>query len=208
MKYLRLAITILLALGAQCSFADSSPTFQITQATMSMGPNNGSGDNLSFVLTGPGVTIAGIGGMACFDWCSGPLSSPGGSPSQIFVDNFGTAILGGIGYFAGYLSFNNSLFDMNGGLNPSANGFVGEGASFIQFALTMPTDGRWALNFGYVPPQDGIPGYYVFTHGEFSASQTFVTPEPGAVGLMLTGLAGIAGIIKRKTTARWVNASS
>jgi hypothetical protein len=71
MNYLRLAIAILFAVSAQCCFADSIHTFQITQATMHMGPNEGSGDNLSFAFTGPGVTITGIGGMGCIDWCSG-----------------------------------------------------------------------------------------------------------------------------------------
>jgi hypothetical protein len=43
MNYIRLAIAILFAACAQSSFADSIQTFQITQATMFMGPNNGGG---------------------------------------------------------------------------------------------------------------------------------------------------------------------
>jgi hypothetical protein len=58
-----------------CAYADSIPTFHITQVNMFMTPNDGSGDNIRFTLTGPGVSITGIGGMACFDWCSGqPVS--------------------------------------------------------------------------------------------------------------------------------------
>ncbi len=97
--YSRLAITILLATCAQCAYANSIPTFYITQATMWMGPNDGSGDNVFFVLTGPGVNVTGIGGMACFDWCSGPISDPSiASTSQIFLTAFGVATFNGKSY--------------------------------------------------------------------------------------------------------------
>src|SRR5215831_12709417 len=96
MNYLRLAIAILLAAFAQCVYADSIPTFHITEATMFMGINDGSGDNLDFSFTGPGVNITGFGGMGCTDWCSGLLiSDPVGFPSQIFVTAYETAIVGG-----------------------------------------------------------------------------------------------------------------
>lgn len=98
------------------------------------------------------------------------------------------------------LSFN-SLFDDGGGVNASTTGYVGAGDTFTQLKRTLPTNGSWNLNFAFVPPKDGNPGYYYFTDGEFTA-QTRVTPEPGMVGLMLTGLAGIAGIVKRKVTVR------
>ena len=74
--YLRLAIAIVFAVTAHCSYADSIPTFHITEVLMFMGPNDGSGDNVGFSFTGPGVEITGIGGMACFDWCSGLISDP------------------------------------------------------------------------------------------------------------------------------------
>ncbi|PYX33301.1 MAG: hypothetical protein DMG77_00650 [Acidobacteria bacterium] len=201
MNYLRLAIAIVFAVFAQCSFADSIQTFQITQVTMIMGPNDGSGDNLGFTLTGPGVTITGFGGMACFDWCSGPIPAPTGNPTEVFVSFFGSATIGGTAYDPMSLSLDCCLFNANGGVNASASGFVGEGDSFTQFNLILPTNGKWTLNFAFQPPESGNPGYYYFTDGEFSA-QTRVTPEPGMVGLMLTGLAGIAGIVKRKTTVR------
>jgi hypothetical protein len=86
MNYLRLAIAILLAAFAQCTYADSVPTFRVTEATMFMFPSGGSGDNVVFTFTGPGVSIVGDGGMACFDWCSSPISPDlTGSLSQIFI---------------------------------------------------------------------------------------------------------------------------
>jgi hypothetical protein len=198
MNYLRLAIVVLLAVCAQCAYADSISTFYITQATMFMGPNDGSGDNVFFELTGPGLNIVGIGGMACFDWCSGPVSSPDGFPSQIFITAFGIATINGRSYDPDTLSFN-SIFSPGGGLNRFTTGSAG-GDTFIQFNLISPTNGGWGLNFAYVPAQDGNPAYYIFTDGEFSAQGQ--TAEPGTVVLMLTGFAGMAAIIKRKAKVR------
>jgi len=116
MNYLRLAIAILLAVCAQCSYADSISAFHIRQVTMFMGPNDGSGDNVGFSFTGRGVNITGIGGMACFDWCFFPIPDPSiAQPSQIFLTFFDTAIIGGITYDPSTLAFD-SLFDASGGL--------------------------------------------------------------------------------------------
>ena len=199
MNYLRLAIAILFAFSAQCSYADSISTFHITQANMVMGPNDGSGDNVRFILAGPGVRITGIGGMACFDWCSG-LPVPGDTPiftTQIFITEFSSATIGGISYDPGTLSFD-SLFDDIGGLNASSTGSVGSDTGFIQFTMTAPHNGSWGFDFEPAgEDEDGNP-LFVFKSGEFSASAPLPTPEPATVGLMLTGLAGIGAIAKRK----------
>jgi hypothetical protein len=76
------------------------------------------------------VDIEGIGGMACFDWCTGrPI--PPGTPinlTHIFLSNFTSAVVGGVGYDPnsdiGLIS--SSFFDDAGGLNASVMGF-GEG---------------------------------------------------------------------------------
>ncbi len=199
MKYLRLAFAILLAAFAQCVYADSIPTFYVTQATMFMGPNDGSGDNVNFFFTGPGVNITGGGGMAC-NWCLAgvPISDPNNvQTSQIFLTGFGIATIGGTSYDPTTLAFD-SLFDDFGGLNASTTGSVGGGDQpFIQFKLILPTNGGWGLNFAPTVDQDGNPAF-IFTDGFFGASAPAPTPEPATVGLMLTGLAGIAGIVKRK----------
>jgi len=197
MKRLIWGAAILFVVSATCAYADSVSTFNITQATMFMGPNDGSGDNVGFSFTGPGVNITGIGGMACFDWCSGPISDPNiAQPSQIFLTFFGTATIGGITYDPDTLDL--SIFDAFGGLNASTAGSVGrEGDGFIQFRMTAPTNGGWSLNFAPTVDQDGNPAF-IFTDGEFSASAPLLTPEPGTVGLMLTGLAGIIGLVRRK----------
>jgi Ni/Fe-hydrogenase subunit HybB-like protein len=121
------------------------------------------------------------------------------SVSQIFITGFTRATIGGISYDLNTLAFA-SLFDAFGGLNASTTGFVGEGDTFTQFRITAPTNGGWNLNFAYVPANGDTPAYYYFTDGEFSANARLVTPEPGTVSLMLVGLAGIAGIAKRKVS--------
>lgn len=195
MNNLRLALVILLAVCAQHASADSIKTFYVTQVSMGMGPNDGGGDNVFFQFTGPGLSITGSGGMECFDWCSSQGVSDAGlaATSQIFISEYFIAILGGNGYDAETLDFT-SLFDFTGGVNPVAMGVVGD----IQFNLLMPVNGGWRLHFDFVPPQDDNPGYYVFTGGSFNASQIAPVPEPASVSMLLTGLAGIAGVLRKK----------
>src|SRR5690349_12924635 len=95
---------------------------------MFMGPNDGSGDNLSFTFTGPGLKIVGIGGMACFDWCPGPVSSSNGSPSQIFLTGLGIATTNGKSYDPSTLGFD-SLFSNDGGVNHRTAGRSATAAS-------------------------------------------------------------------------------
>ena len=64
-----------------------------------MGPNDGSGDNISFTLIGPGTIIKGYGGMACFDWCSGALQpSDSGFASKVYIGAFTQATIRGTNY--------------------------------------------------------------------------------------------------------------
>ena len=86
-----------------------------------MSPNNGSGDNISFTLIGLGTTITGIGGMACFSWCNGPIPDLNSvATSQIFISNFLSATVGGIAYDPNNdMSFQSALFSSSGGLNGS-----------------------------------------------------------------------------------------
>lgn len=198
MKYLRLAFAILLAAFAQCVYADSIPTFYVTQVTMFLSPNDGSGDNVTFFFTGPGVNITGGGGMGCY-WCLAgvPISDPNvAQTSQIFFGGFGTFILGGVSYDASSFLFDPpGPFDEFGNLNASTTGLIGP--DNFQFKLILPTNGGWDLNFDPTVDQNGNPAF-IFTDGFFGASAPAPTPEPATVGLMLTGLAGIAGIVKRQ----------
>jgi hypothetical protein len=195
MNSLRLAIAILLTAFAQLTYADSIPTFHITQVTMLMFPNDGSGDNVSFSFTGPGVTISGIAGMGCFStgsWCTGqPVPDQNASPEQVFLFSIDTLVVGGTTY--GDLGFIGAgFFDQYGGVNGFVSAIVPTETSSFQFNLTFPTDGSWG--FGFDPTTDafGNPAF-VFTEGTFFASAPVPTPEPGTIGLVLTGLTAIGG---------------
>lgn len=198
MNSLRLVIAILLTAFAQLTYADSIPTFHITQVTMHMGPNDGSGDNVSFTFTGPGVSITGIAGMGCFSsgsWCTGlPVPDQNASPEQVFLSSINTLVIAGTTYDGMSLGFvgANGFFDPSGGVNGFVSAIVGTDTGAFQFNLTLPTDGSWGFAFDPTTDEFGNPAF-VFTEGSFSASAPVPTPEPGTIGLLLTGLAAIGG---------------
>jgi hypothetical protein len=99
MKRLIWGAAILFLASATCAYADSVPTFNITQVSMPFGPNNGSGDNMFFSFAGPGTSITGSGTIGCEQWCFfGTPLSPGSSlnPSVVvFFDSVNSIVLGG-----------------------------------------------------------------------------------------------------------------
>jgi hypothetical protein len=192
MRYLVLVLGALFAFDVSPARADLILGV-VDSATMVMGPNFGGGDNIFFKFTGTGVEIDGIGGMACFDWCSGGPIPPGTpiSLSQIFISNFTSAVVGGVAYDPNSeigLSHSSSFFDDAGGLGGSAMGFVGQGPTFNEFSISLPQGGSWTLNF--IPDTD-ILGNDTrdFVNGTFFAgtSTPTPTPEPGTLGVMLLG---------------------
>jgi hypothetical protein len=203
MTYLRLAIASLLILCSQLTFADSIKTYWVTSVTMQMAPNNGSGDNIFFTFTGPHIQFSGIGGMGCFEWCGAdPIyDTPSVMPSQVYITGFGDVTIAGVVYPGYDLGFNGpGLFNDYGGVYPFVNASTGEGDSFFEFNLRLPQNGNWGASFTYIPPDGDMPGYYLFDGASFFARGT--TPEPGTIALTLTGLAGIAGMVKRKHLRR------
>jgi hypothetical protein len=200
MTYLRLAAVSLLLLCSQFTFADSIKTYVITQVSMSMSPNNGSGDNISFSLTGPGVSITGIAGMVCIGWCDNQpiFGTPVVAPTQIFLSSLdNVVILGGVSHYGGSVFFDGfGPFNDSGGLTRLASGVAGD--NNVPFQLILPQNGKWSAAFDYIPPSGDTPGYYAFREATFSAA----TPEPGTIALTLTGLAGIVGIVRKKQLRR------
>jgi hypothetical protein len=196
MRYLPLVLAAFFAFDGTPAHADPISA-AVVNATMFMGPNFGSGDNIFFRFTGPGVDIEGIGGMACFDWCTGgPI--PPGTPinlTRIFISNFTTAIVGGVAYDPNSefgLFDSSSFFDDAGGVSGSVRGFVGQGETFSEVFLSMPSGGSWTLNFTGVLDEQGNDTT-AFVNGTFSAGPITPTPtpEPGTLGLMFLGSAGI-----------------
>jgi len=186
--------------------ADSILNLNITYVTASMGPNSGSGDNISFTLIGPGTTITGIAGMQCIEWCSGPipdLSSVG--TSQVFISNFLSATVAGVSYDPNNDIFLQCcLFSSSGLLNPSVSGFVGEGESFKLVNFTLPGAGSWNLQFDFTPPNGGSPGFYQFIGGTFTAgTPPSPVPEPGTLGFVATGVTmALAAAQRRRSLQR------
>jgi len=198
MRYVLLVLASLFAFDVAAVRADPIPVFHVLNATMFMGPNQGAGDNVLFTFTGPGVDIEGRGGMGCFSWCDGTPIPPhhGAQLTQIFVDGYGKAVLGGVAFYPN-LEFDVSFpgfFNDAGGLNPIAMGFSGSGPTFSPFSLTLPTNGSWSLNFVQSTDRDGN-ATTSFVNGTFSAMAP--TPDPGTLGLMFIGAAGV-WIIRRR----------
>ena len=194
-------LATLFAIDVSSAHAEPIPIYHVTDATMFMRPNVAR-DHISFAFTGPGVDIRGNGGMGCVAWCSGSPIPPGVTIqlTQIFISNFNRAVVGGVTYDPNsqFGITSPSFFNDSGGLNPIAMGFVGSGLTFIEFRMTMPTNGGWGFNFAPATDLNGNSTVR-FVSGTFSASAP--TPEPATLGLMLAGSAGI-WITRRRRKSR------
>lgn len=193
-----LCVVVILFFGfAPCSYADSIPflNVNITYVTVSLGPNDGLGENAFITMIGPGTRITAIAGMACFDWCYGPIPNLNSVfVSQVFVASFTGATVDGVSYDPNSdFSINCCLFSDGGDLNGSASGFVGEGPTFANMNLNLPSGGGWHLNF------EPVDGGYQFVQGEFTAgTPSSPVPEPGMLSLMVTGLASIFSVVRKR----------
>lgn len=179
------------------AYADSIPILDIniTYATAGLGPDGG----VSFALIGPGTIITGYGGMGCSAWClQGIPDLSSVDTSQIFVGGFLSATIAGTSYNPDLLSLSCCLFSASGDLSPSVSGYVGQDVTFRYLNLTLP-GGGWSLNFAFIPASGGSPAFYQFVNGTFTAgTPPAPTPEPGTLGLMGTGLVGLAVVIRRR----------
>ena len=203
MTYLRLAAVSLLLLCSQLTLADSIKTYWITSISMHLYPNDGSGDALVFHFTGPHIQFGGLGGMQCYDCFTEPIY---GDPS--FGATYGTIVLlgdfviDGVTYSGDSVGFYNGLFDDRGGVHPFVNAVLADGNTLFEFNLRLPTSGGWNPSYTYYPPDGDQPGYYLFDGATFDANGTVPTPEPGTIVLMITGLAGVAGLVRRRNLRR------
>jgi hypothetical protein len=161
-------------------------------------------DNISFTFTGPGTTIQASGVLLCYPWCYNdqglqPDTSTSIGDIYVTLGNYGPLMLGGKTY--NVVNYDPAGFFGPGGvLNPSVVLLVDQGGVEKEIELALPENGgAWNFYFDYYSPREDSPGGYLFNHGDFyAASSPTPVPEPGTLGLMATGLAGITSLIRRK----------
>ena len=217
MRRLQFAMAaLLLVMIAPRASADSIVTFNITHVSIFVFPNDGSGDNVGFALTGPGTSLLGGGGFGCFDWCSilngfAPGSEVSPDLGQLFLGLFTTVKLGGKSYDPDSLDFTSTFLSVTAlggftlpanpnvstftacvpaGMTGATSGFVGSGDDFIQFNLKMPTKGNFCTTWNF----NAAAGQYFFSSGKFEAS---TVPEPQTITMIVSGLVSIAAALKR-----------
>ena len=227
-------ITLLLPVLAQCSYANSISTFT-TQANIRFVTNDVSGDNQESIFQAPEVSLRAYGDATC-SWCTVDdfLLTPGSSlnpsiplPALLWNYTYGSVIIGRQGYgcspdncgisATGLIALRSFTFPTNGQnftvtvpavmngpirlqIDPGANGTPGQLVD-----LQIPT-GNLVLTFDFERGGNGYPSYYQLTQGVFTTPGFVTTPEPGTLGLMASGLAGILGIgLKRRNCKRLPN---
>lgn len=206
-RFLLLALVLFFA-----SAASADTVFHINQAVLFIGPNDGTGDNVSSFLGGPGISVSGGGGAGC-EFCDFfSQFSPGQSLSasvdfMAALEFVGATTLRGTTYDPNDVTFGSSsitsgVFTFPAG-RKSSFGFTvtlpalssdvhGEVISTGE-ALTLAINpGKLVLSFEYVPGSGGSPGSYAYTGGEFTTA-----PEPSTFLMLGTGLLGVLGTAQR-----------
>jgi hypothetical protein len=173
---------------------------------MHLYPNDGSGDDLYGVFTGPNIQFQAWGGLQCYDCFTDPIDpmyGPSFGASYGYLEGVYNFSINGVSYSNDAVFFDSILFDEYGNLSPAMGGFLSTGAPLAtEFNLMLPPGGSWSPSYDYYPPSPDIPnypqGYYVFTGADFYASQPAPVPEPGTISMVLTGLVGIGASFRSR----------
>jgi len=214
MKHFFWLIGLVLLAGAPCTYAQSVTTTRTIFVT------NVSGDNLFSQFIGPGVNLTATGGTNCFDWCTPDsfYNAPGTSltpGSEIFYGLvWGTLTFEGQNVCeqdtcfiadasAGIGASQSLTFPTNGQdftvrlpavMGPVDVNFPQPGTGALQTVDLGEFGGEMVLSFRFVPQYPGgPPPYYVFDRATFTSG--FAVGEPGPLGLMAAGLAGLLGLV-------------
>jgi hypothetical protein len=213
-KNMKLVLRILPTVFALISITAFADTTRVDlNANVLIGANVGAGDNVLVNLSGQGVSIFAIGGTprGFFDCCDPYF--PGDhalGPTTIFWDTAGLQI-GSTGY--DFDQFDLSFTDLEAPMIT----FPTNGKDFtVSFPWTWELDGTIGANSNTTCPSSGCNFSFVSEPGTLSFSFTFdphfggvyfagpasfSTPEPGTLGLMAAGLAGILAVFKRRKRA-------
>jgi PEP-CTERM motif len=186
-------------------------TISITQALVSIGPNEGSGDNVSSTMGGRGTFISGGGGASC-DFCGGSnFFLPGQSVSASVgfiapLEFLSTVQIGGITFDPNDVTFG-SAFISSGTIRfpaetntppiftiilPASFSEVHGATTNQQLTLAIHS-GELVLSFDLMSPSAGATASYFYSSGEF-----ITTPEPGTLVLLATGLAVVGSLLRRR----------
>jgi hypothetical protein len=171
-----------------------------------MSPNEGAGDNVGFVMAGPGTNAFVQGGVPFGFFCNSLPScgfAPGGGGTSFYSDNV-NGYIGGYGpnaiewksvptLFVGAFTFptnGRSVFTVTvpASLSDlSLTAFLPSGQTQQIFLNVKPF--QLTLSFSY-SPQDGV--YYP------NQASFLTTPEPGSPVLTGTGLCAVLGSVRRR----------
>jgi len=208
MKHILSALVLALAL-ISTAHANSLTTLDIQHISFVFYPNEG-GDNALYFLSGPGIHLSGVGSASC-SFCNVETALAAGqwiNPS-VFVDfeySLGSVTIGNQSYSA--VLFVSSIIPTRSFMLPYLGNVAktftvsipayflevsGETSNGAFFNLTIPPSSL-VLTFDYYPGANGQPGNYYFAQGEFLSG----VPEPCTLVLMATGLASMAGLIRRR----------
>jgi hypothetical protein len=209
MKLVRRILPAVFALISITAFADTT-RFNLN-SYVAIGPNAGAGDNVFVNLFGQGVSIGTLGGTLTGWFDLGQLyfpGDPGLGPTTIEWDTASLQI--------GSTLYDFDQFDLSfTDLEAPGITFPTNGKDFtVSFPWTWELDGTIleggssnttcpssGCNFLFVgqPGTLSLSYVYVPSFGAYvTGSASFSTPEPGTLGLMAAGFAGLAALGRRR----------
>lgn len=183
----RFFLALLLLVFASTAFADS--------IDINYGPNDGAGDNFSFVIRGQNFFLSGGGGTpySFFNVFGYPPGTTLGGQTPLFGEGGGSAQIGGVFYTVDYsvgTLFMSTIVLPNNGRNFNA---------FVTISFGLP--GIIEETNESISGSGGQSGYIYFTYsnGLYAPSSFVAAPEPGTLALVGTGLSGLwLGLRKRR----------
>ena len=193
MKRLRWVAPMLFVLISASTFADTLIFFR---------PNDGTGDNLFIIQRRVGATIQ-IGGGTAVDFFSADAYAPGsmlGGSADIFFDD-GSIQSGGTSHDLFFNSGPGTLFLSSFTLPTNGKDFTVRVKIDFSISATIADTGQpLIVNGGRV----GTLTFHFFDGSYFADSGGFtaITPEPGTLGLMGTGLMSILALARKRLAIR------
>lgn len=197
-RLLRFACASLLLTSLFC-FADSVTTLKTLNVSLTIRPNDGSGDNLGGTIWGKGVSLT-VGGGTPVDWFSAtdglaPGSGVGGTTTIFFDNVFGT--IGKGTYDASNLSIQAASFNAGGATLPTdGSAFTMSVPASIGLIVLTGCNTQGCTTFNVITQSGVLTMTFFFSDGLYYADNaSFVSnttvPEPSTLSLLAIGLAAL-----------------